>query len=98
MVVVGFVATFQFDDAHSIATYLFPDLSSPCSVHDVEAALEYANKLRVYAEEAKDDLHILMRVYFEKCAIPPTPLLATDQNFINRPRTTVGWKGMINGE
>jgi len=50
----------------------------PCSVHDVDAALEYAHKLRAYAETAKEDLHIIMRVYFEK------------------PRTTVGWKGLIN--
>ncbi|KAH9080493.1 hypothetical protein EDB83DRAFT_2503539 [Lactarius deliciosus] len=50
----------------------------PCSVHDVEAAKEYAQKLKVYADNAKDDLHIIMRVYFEK------------------PRTTVGWKGLIN--
>ncbi|KAK7056829.1 hypothetical protein VNI00_002546 [Paramarasmius palmivorus] len=50
----------------------------PCSVHNVDAALEYAQLLRAYAEEAKDDLHIVMRVYFEK------------------PRTTVGWKGLIN--
>ncbi|KAF8743904.1 hypothetical protein AX14_013961 [Amanita brunnescens Koide BX004] len=50
----------------------------PCSVHNVEAALEYAQLLKEYAEEAKDDLLIVMRVYFEK------------------PRTTVGWKGLIN--
>ncbi|GAA5970769.1 hypothetical protein JCM11641_004447 [Rhodosporidiobolus odoratus] len=50
----------------------------PCSIHDVKAALEYAKLLKAYADEAKDDLHILMRVYFEK------------------PRTTVGWKGLIN--
>ncbi|KAF8500935.1 phospho-2-dehydro-3-deoxyheptonate aldolase [Russula emetica] len=50
----------------------------PCSVHDVDAAIEYAQKLKAYAETAKDDLHIIMRVYFEK------------------PRTTVGWKGLIN--
>ncbi|KAI0035200.1 3-deoxy-7-phosphoheptulonate synthase [Vararia minispora EC-137] len=50
----------------------------PCSVNNVEAAKEYAQKLRLYAEEARDDLHIVMRVYFEK------------------PRTTVGWKGLIN--
>ncbi|KAF7979672.1 hypothetical protein HWV62_41667 [Athelia sp. TMB] len=50
----------------------------PCSVNNVDAALEYARKLRAYAEEAKSDLHIVMRVYFEK------------------PRTTVGWKGLIN--
>jgi len=50
----------------------------PCSVNNVDAAIEYARNLRAYAEEAKDDLHIVMRVYFEK------------------PRTTVGWKGLIN--
>jgi 3-deoxy-7-phosphoheptulonate synthase len=47
-------------------------------VHDVSAALTYASSLREYAERAKEDLHIVMRVYFEK------------------PRTTVGWKGLIN--
>jgi len=50
----------------------------PCSIHNVAAAMEYAHLLRKYAEEAKDDLFIVMRVYFEK------------------PRTTVGWKGLIN--
>lgn len=50
----------------------------PCSVHDVKAGIEYAQKLKAYAESAKEDLHIVMRVYFEK------------------PRTTVGWKGLIN--
>lgn len=50
----------------------------PCSIHDVRSGLEYARKLAQYADEAKEDLHIVMRVYFEK------------------PRTTVGWKGLIN--
>ncbi|CAK9780134.1 3-deoxy-7-phosphoheptulonate synthase [Cutaneotrichosporon oleaginosum] len=50
----------------------------PCSVHDPEQALVYAKKLKAYAEEAQEDLMIVMRVYFEK------------------PRTTVGWKGLIN--
>ncbi|GLB38495.1 putative stereospecific condensation of phosphoenolpyruvate (PEP) and D-erythrose-4-phosphate (E4P) giving rise to 3-deoxy-D-arabino-heptulosonate-7-phosphate (DAHP) [Lyophyllum shimeji] len=50
----------------------------PCSVHNVSAALEYAKLLKEYADGAKDDLLIVMRVYFEK------------------PRTTVGWKGLIN--
>jgi len=50
----------------------------PCSVHNVESALEYAHKLKAYADQARSDLHIIMRVYFEK------------------PRTTVGWKGLIN--
>ena len=50
----------------------------PCSVHDPEAAREYASKLKVLIDELSDDLCIIMRVYFEK------------------PRTTVGWKGLIN--
>ncbi len=50
----------------------------PCSIHDPEAALEYAAKLKAEAERLKDDVFVIMRVYFEK------------------PRTTVGWKGLIN--
>ncbi|CAM3325624.1 3-deoxy-7-phosphoheptulonate synthase [Halomonas lysinitropha] len=50
----------------------------PCSIHDVDAALDYARRLRRLADEVKDSLYIVMRVYFEK------------------PRTTVGWKGLIN--
>jgi 3-deoxy-7-phosphoheptulonate synthase len=50
----------------------------PCSVHDVDAALDYAQRLRARAAELKDDLCVVMRVYFEK------------------PRTTTGWKGLIN--
>ncbi|TPX50832.1 hypothetical protein SeMB42_g00302 [Synchytrium endobioticum] len=50
----------------------------PCSIHDVEAAKEYGKLLCNYAKKAEADLHIIMRVYFEK------------------PRTTVGWKGLIN--
>ncbi|KAJ7288369.1 hypothetical protein C8J57DRAFT_1280001 [Mycena rebaudengoi] len=50
----------------------------PCSVHNAEAALDYAKLLKQYADTAKSDLLIVMRVYFEK------------------PRTTVGWKGLIN--
>lgn len=38
----------------------------PCSVHDPESALEYARKLKEYRDGAKEDLEILMRVYFEK--------------------------------
>jgi hypothetical protein len=45
---------------------LFCLCSRPCSVHDVDAAMEYAKLLKAYADENKDDLHILMRVYFEK--------------------------------
>ena len=50
----------------------------PCSVHDPDAAREYASKLKPLCDELKKDLLIVMRVYFEK------------------PRTTVGWKGLIN--
>ena len=50
----------------------------PCSVHDPRAALDYARRLSALNGELKDDLLIVMRVYFEK------------------PRTTVGWKGLIN--
>ncbi|MCL9781369.1 3-deoxy-7-phosphoheptulonate synthase [Vibrio sp. S4M6] len=50
----------------------------PCSIHDVEAAKDYAKRLKSLAEELSDQLYIVMRVYFEK------------------PRTTVGWKGLIN--
>ena len=50
----------------------------PCSVHDPEAAMEYAQRLREVRDELSRDLVIVMRVYFEK------------------PRTTVGWKGLIN--
>jgi 3-deoxy-7-phosphoheptulonate synthase len=50
----------------------------PCSVHDFDAALDYARRLAAKAEQLRDDLCVAMRVYFEK------------------PRTTTGWKGMIN--
>jgi 3-deoxy-7-phosphoheptulonate synthase len=50
----------------------------PCSIHDPDAALEYATRLKSVADRVSDSLQIVMRVYFEK------------------PRTTVGWKGLIN--
>ena len=50
----------------------------PCSIHDPESAIEYANKLKKLENKYSDNLKIVMRVYFEK------------------PRTTVGWKGLIN--
>ncbi|MGV9745840.1 3-deoxy-7-phosphoheptulonate synthase [Rhodococcus zopfii] len=50
----------------------------PCSVHDPAAAMDYARRLAAKADELRDDLHIVMRVYFEK------------------PRTTLGWKGLLN--
>ncbi|MSS12382.1 3-deoxy-7-phosphoheptulonate synthase [Bifidobacterium tsurumiense] len=50
----------------------------PCSVHDSNAALDYAHRLAALKDELGGELLIIMRVYFEK------------------PRTTVGWKGLIN--
>ncbi len=50
----------------------------PCSIHDVDAAMDYANRLKKLAEQVSDTILVVMRVYFEK------------------PRTTVGWKGLIN--
>src|SRR5258706_15867061 len=50
----------------------------PCSIHDPNAALEYAHRLGELAEQVRDRVYIVMRVYFEK------------------PRTVVGWKGLIN--
>ena len=50
----------------------------PCSIHDVEAAKEYAGRLNELAKQVSDTMVLVMRVYFEK------------------PRTTVGWKGLIN--
>ncbi|MCD9460745.1 3-deoxy-7-phosphoheptulonate synthase [Marinibactrum halimedae] len=50
----------------------------PCSIHDVQAAKDYAERLKALAEEISDTIFVIMRVYFEK------------------PRTTVGWKGLIN--
>ncbi|HEU5338962.1 MAG TPA: 3-deoxy-7-phosphoheptulonate synthase [Sulfuricaulis sp.] len=50
----------------------------PCSIHDIKAAKEYADRLKRLAEEVSESLYLIMRVYFEK------------------PRTTVGWKGLIN--
>ncbi|ODV96808.1 hypothetical protein PACTADRAFT_48618 [Pachysolen tannophilus NRRL Y-2460] len=50
----------------------------PCSIHDSEAALDYARRLKKLSDELKYDLVIIMRAYLEK------------------PRTTVGWKGLIN--
>ncbi|MEE9561387.1 MAG: 3-deoxy-7-phosphoheptulonate synthase, partial [Acidiferrobacterales bacterium] len=50
----------------------------PCSIHDTEAAIDYANRLKALAEKVQDTLYVVMRVYFEK------------------PRTAIGWKGLIN--
>lgn len=53
-------------------------ITGPCSIHDVDAAKEYAVRLKKLHDELGDTLYIVMRIYFEK------------------PRTTVGWKGLIN--
>lgn len=50
----------------------------PCSIHDEQAALVYAERLNELREKVSDTLLVMMRVYFEK------------------PRTTIGWKGLIN--
>ena len=50
----------------------------PCSIHNIDEALEYGKKLQTLAEKVQDKILIIMRVYFEK------------------PRTTIGWKGLIN--
>lgn len=52
-------------------------IAGPCSIHDVKAGLEYAERFATLADQVKDRLLLVMRVYFEK------------------PRTTVGWKGLI---
>lgn len=73
-----------FDARHEISAILNGSdprlvvLVGPCSIHDTRAAREYAGLLKGAIEEFSTDLHIVMRVYFEK------------------PRTTIGWKGLIN--
>ncbi len=49
----------------------------PCSIHDPEAAVEYAKRLKKLSEEVSDEFYVVMRTYFEK------------------PRTALGWKGLI---
>ena len=56
----------------------FLAIVGPCSIHDPRAALDYARRLAKLRHELRDQLEIVMRVYFEK------------------PRTTVGWKGLVN--
>ncbi|MBN2419242.1 MAG: 3-deoxy-7-phosphoheptulonate synthase [Deltaproteobacteria bacterium] len=53
-------------------------ITGPCSIHDKEAAIEYALKLKALSEKVESRFFIVMRVYFEK------------------PRTSIGWKGLIN--
>lgn len=72
------------DSRHTIERILCGDdprllvVVGPCSIHDTEAARDYARRLRELADHVSDSLFIVMRVYFEK------------------PRTTTGWKGLIN--
>lgn len=69
---------------HTIANIIhrkdhrFLVICGPCSIHDIDAAKEYATRLKALHDHYHDSLYIVMRVYFEK------------------PRTTVGWKGLIN--
>ncbi len=60
-------------DTHRLAVII-----GPCSIHDPEAAIQYAEQLKQVADRVSDHLLVLSRTYFEK------------------PRTTVGWKGLIN--
>src|SRR2546423_1764243 len=53
-------------------------IAGPCSIHDVDAALEYGRKLSAVRREVSEQMEVVMRVYFEK------------------PRTTIGWKGLVN--
>lgn len=53
-------------------------ICGPCSIHDVDAAFDYADRLKSLSMELRDQLYIVMRVYLEK------------------PRTVMGWKGLIN--
>ena len=75
----GFVAHSRAEIARVLSgeDSRFLVIVGPCSVHDLKAGREYAERLAALATELKDHLLIVMRVYFEK------------------PRTTVGWKGLI---
>ena len=73
-----FVARGQIHDVLRGADDRLVVVVGPCSIHDPEAALDYARRLKPLADELRHDLVVVMRVYFEK------------------PRTTVGWKGLIN--
>jgi len=76
-------AEFIFQSRRAIRDVIFGDdprllvIAGPCSIHDVAAGREYAERFAVLAEEVKERMLLVMRVYFEK------------------PRTTVGWKGLI---
>ncbi|MBU1340266.1 MAG: 3-deoxy-7-phosphoheptulonate synthase [Proteobacteria bacterium] len=78
------VAKTVIDGRHDIENILHKKdtrllvIAGPCSIHDTDAALEYAGKMKQLRKEVKGKINLIMRVYFEK------------------PRTTVGWKGLIN--
>lgn len=78
------VAKTVIDGRHDVENILLKKdgrllvIAGPCSIHDIDAALEYAHKMKELREEVKEKINLIMRVYFEK------------------PRTTVGWKGLIN--
>ena len=67
----------QVQDILSGKDSRFLVVAGPCSVHDEQAAIDYASRLAVLAEEVKEQILVVMRVYFEK------------------PRTILGWKGLI---
>ena len=76
-------AQFVAESRDAIHKIIFGDdrrllvVGGPCSIHDINAGRDYAQKIARLAEEVKDRMLLVMRVYFEK------------------PRTTVGWKGLI---
>ncbi|MES2923980.1 MAG: 3-deoxy-7-phosphoheptulonate synthase [Verrucomicrobiota bacterium] len=76
-------ADFIFQSRREIREIIFGNdprllvIAGPCSIHDVDAGREYAERFKILAEQVKDRMLLVMRVYFEK------------------PRTTVGWKGLI---
>ena len=66
------------DILHGQDTHRLAVIIGPCSIHDPDAAIQYAEQLKQVADRVKDHLLVISRTYFEK------------------PRTTVGWKGLIN--
>lgn len=68
----------QFQDILDGKDHRLIAVVGPCSIHDTEAGLEYARKLKTIADKIADKVFVVMRVYFTK------------------PRTTTGWKGLIN--
>lgn len=66
------------DILHGQDTHRLAIIIGPCSIHDPEAAIQYAEQLKQVADRVQDHLLVIARTYFEK------------------PRTTVGWKGLIN--